>query len=558
LNNLSKLLTAVGVFLALIWSAVTFISFGLPESACTVLKAVTFGVFNGAIDALRNGFFYGAPNKNMPTAVFLSLFSIAFFVYFVVVVRIGKSSANVRSLVLVIMFSILFRLILLPSVAIHESDFYRYLWDGKSFKNGINPFKYAPAEVSSAKAETNQEIKRLKDLRDKNPLYFERINHSGVPTIYPPLAQVVFSASSIIKEDSIFVLKSIFVFFDILALALIVLLLSHFKLNPSLVVVYGWSPLVLKEIANSGHYDSITIFLTLLSLYFLVKNKALAGSISLVCASLTKFYPVLLLPLYIKRIRIRHLLAFAVGVIGMYIPFFIWGHAGTHKVFFGLGIYSQKWAYNGSLFVIIQSFLNVLHFRIFSNFFLTKLITGFIFVMLLLYLVFKRSDEPLGLSRLRRRPRPWAWMNAKEKLLGGMSLNGQTIPVCGMTLDIVKQCQGSIQVPRAWWLCANCPWGVTLKRTLFVLVALFLLNPVGEPWYFCWAIPFLCFFPYRSLILLSWLLIFSYLSFAHDFGTMRVGNLEIPILNAIQYVPFFLFFIWEFVLRKRNALDYVK
>src|SRR3989338_6879099 len=53
-------------------------------------------------------------------------------------------------------------------------------------------------------------------------------------------------------------------------------------------------------------------------------------------------------------------------------------------------------------------------------------------------------------------------------------------------------------------------------------------------------------------------LIFSYLSFAHDFGVMRAGNFEIPVLNAIQYVPFFLFFIWEFVIRKRNALGYVK
>ena len=491
---MNRSLIAVGIFLALIWMAVALISFGLPVTVCSVINTVTFGAFSSAIAAMHNGFYYEIPNKNMPTAIFLVLFTMAFFIYLAVVARIGKSPANVKSFGIIMLFSILFRLILLPSVAIHESDFYRYLWDGKSFKNGINPFKYAPVEVNSARAETNHEIKQLKGLRDKNPLYFERINHRGVPTIYPPVAQAVFAASSIIKEDSIFALKNIFVFFDILALVLIVLLLSHFKLNPSLAIVYGWSPLVLKEIANSGHYDSITIFLVLLSLYFLVKNKALAGSLSLAAAGLTKFYPALLFFLFIKRIKIRHILVFMIGAIGMYVPFFIWGDAGIYKVFAGLGIYSQKWAYNGSLFVIIQSFLNMFHFRIISSFFLTKLITGFIFIMLLLYLAFKRNDGPLDL----------------------------------------------------------------LKRTLFVLAALFLLNPVGEPWYFCWAIPFLCFFPYISLLLLSWLLIFSYLSFAHDFGVMRAGNFEIPVLNAIQYVPFFLFFIWEFVIRKRNALGYVK
>ena len=490
---MDRLLIAVGIFLAVIWMSVAFISFGLPESVCAVLKAATFGFFGGAIDALRNGFFYEAPNRDMPTTVFLFLFSIAFFVYFVVALKIGKSHASAKSFGIVILFSILFRLILLPSVAIHESDFYRYLWDGKSFKNGINPFKYAPAEVNSTKAEANQEIERLKELRDNNPLYFERINHNGVPTIYPPIAQAVFAVSSVIKEDSIFVLKSIFVFFDILTVIFIGLLLSYFKMNPSLAIIYGWSPLVLKEFANSGHYDSIAIFLTLLSVYYIVKNKVLAGSLSLACASLTKFYPMLLLPFLIKRIKIRHLVIFALGVIGMYVPFLIWGHAGSHKVFAGFGIYSEKWAYNGSLFVIVQSVLDAFHFKVGSELLLAKLITGIVFFILLLHWTLKRSNDPL----------------------------------------------------------------VLIKRVLFILVALFLLNPVGEPWYFCWVIPFLCFFPYRSLLLLSWLLIFSYLSFAHDFGAMRAGSLEIPILNAVQYAPFFLFFVWEFVLKKTRAIDYV-
>lgn len=490
---MNRILFAVGIFLALIWTAVAFISFGLPGAICNVIKTVTFGAFSNAINNLHNGFYYDVPNKNMPTAIFLVLFSFAFFFYFAVAVKIDKYPDSAKSFLIVIIFSILFRLILLPSIAIHESDFYRYLWDGKSFKNGINPFKYAPAELNSAKAETNQEINRLKELRDNNPLYFERINHSGVPTIYPPAAQAVFAISSIIKEDSIFVLKSIFVFFDILAVILIGLLLLHFKMNPALSLIYGWSPLVLKEIGNSGHYDSITIFLVLFSLFFLVKNKALSGTIILVCASLLKFYPVLLLPLYMRRIKLSHLAAFAIGIIGMYVPFFIWNHTGIEKVFAGLNIYSQKWAYNGSLFVVVQSVFDGLHFRVLNEFFLAKLVTGLIFISIIFYLTRKKGDAPLLL----------------------------------------------------------------MKRSFFILTALFLLNPVGEPWYFCWVIPFLCFFPYRSLLLLSWLLIFSYLSFNHDFAVLKTGNLDIPLLSAIQYVPFLIFFIWEFVIKKRYALDYV-
>lgn len=490
---MNRVLFAVGIFLALIWAAAAFISFGVPEPICGLIKTVTFGAFSNAINSLRNGFYYDVPNKNMPTAIFLVLFSLAFFFYYAVAVRIGRYPASTKSFAIVIIFSVLFRLILLPSVAIHESDFYRYLWDGKSFKNGINPFKYAPEEVNSANASTNQEIKRLKELRDTNPLYFERINHKGVPTIYPPIAQTVFAVSSVIKEDSIFALKSIFIFFDILAVILIGLLLSHFKVNPALSLIYGWSPLVLKEIANSGHYDSITIFLVLLAFYFMIKNRTLAG-ITLAFASLTKLYPIFLLPLYMKRIKVSHPAVFAVTVLGIYAPFFIWNYAGMQKVFAGLNIYSQKWAYNGSLFVIIQSFFDALHLKMISGFLLAKIVTGLIFIGILFYLTRKQGNDLLSL----------------------------------------------------------------IKKSLFILTALFLLNPVGEPWYFCWAIPFLCFFPYRSLLLLSWLLIFSYLSFNHDFAILKSGNLDIPLINTIQYAPFFIFFIWELVIKKRCVLDHVQ
>jgi multidrug efflux pump subunit AcrA (membrane-fusion protein) len=66
------------------------------------------------------------------------------------------------------------------------------------------------------------------------------------------------------------------------------------------------------------------------------------------------------------------------------------------------------------------------------------------------------------LFRLRRRLRACTWINAKKKLLGGMSLNGQTIPVGGITpASMPKLSQenfgmayesGSIKVPQA------CPW----------------------------------------------------------------------------------------------------
>ena len=73
----------------------------------------------------------------------------------------------------------------------------------------------------------------------------------------------------------------------------------------------------------------------------------------------------------------------------------------------------------------------------------------------------EKSVKPLvifSLSRLRRRPRPWPWMNAKKKLLGGMSLSGHAIAVGGITPTAARKfgtnvrsdlLSESIKVPRA-------------------------------------------------------------------------------------------------------------
>jgi hypothetical protein len=232
----------------------------------------------------------------------------------------------------------------------------------------------------------------------------------------------------------------------------------------------------------------------LLAIYLILKNKALSGSISMALSILAKLFAVALIPLYLRRIGIRNVLACMIVVAAAYVPFFIFGHTGVQKVFAGLGAYSAKWNYNGSIFIVVQSIFDTIKIGQVSGFFMAKLITGVTFIAIVAYLSLKKYDEPIAL----------------------------------------------------------------LRRSFCVLAALFLLSPVGEPWYFCWAIPFLCFFPYRSFLLLSWLLIFSYISFGSDLGSVSLGRMELPILNLMQYVPFFLFFAWEMITRKKTIGEYVE
>lgn len=54
--------------------------------------------------------------------------------------------------------------------------------------------------------------------------------------------------------------------FDLGVMYLLICLLKTTGHHPGWVIAYGWCPLVIKECANSGHLDSIAIFLAVVSL----------------------------------------------------------------------------------------------------------------------------------------------------------------------------------------------------------------------------------------------------------------------------------------------------
>jgi hypothetical protein len=84
-----------------------------------------------------------------------------------------------------------------------------------------------------------------------------------------------------------------------------------------------------------------------------------------------------------------------------------------------------------------------------------------------------------------------------------------------------------------------------VEKTFWAVTALFLLSPVGDPWYFTWTIPFLCIYRKYSLIILSYLLILSYFQFTRNFGVSNLGGLKINNLLLIQYVPFYSILLFE-------------
>jgi alpha-1,6-mannosyltransferase len=215
---------------------------------------------------------------------------------------------------IIIFLAIIFRLGLVgQDPGVLSSDMYRYIWDGRVQANGINPYLYPP------------EAAELEHLRDDR--IFPKINRKRYPTVYPAGAQVFFRFFYSLAGDSAAGYKAIMVCFDICTLLVMALLLQTRGFNPARTLIYAWNPLVVSEIAYSGHLEGLTVFLVVSAFYLYAIHKKLPAIVMLALSAAVKLYPALLLAAFLNRgKRIKGLAAFAATIALFYLPFVGAGH----------------------------------------------------------------------------------------------------------------------------------------------------------------------------------------------------------------------------------------
>ena len=494
-----------------------------------LLTGATSLLLYAFLTKLSYQFNWGEGYSERPILTYLAVYFSLFALYCLTWFFVRKKSNDRKIFWQVILFGLLFRAIILPSQQIQEDDVYRYLWDGKVFANGINPYEYAPSEVNNFKAlriqnpeyyyeiyvERNErELEKLDVLKWESPKslqYLERVNHPDVPTIYPPMAQFVFRLIHHVKPDSIVALRAGFLFFDVLTLVFIVGILSLLGLDKSHCLIYFWSPLIIKETFNSTHLDIIGISLLTGSIYFLLCHRHTLATLFLAFGFLGKLYPIILLPLYLKSCHEKmatlgknpwlapfgNIMLFAGVIVLGYLPFTGIGL----KMFEGLKAFTLYWQSNDSIFAVLVFVFKSLSGEmanevILSNslpVFLSKVTVSFVLMGVLIRLLFKGSS-------------------------------------------LVEQ-------------------PVEFVRGLFWLMALvFLLSPVQNPWYLCWVVPFLCVFPERSWIVLTGLVGLYYLDFYFDYQDIPSFSRFTP---WVEYLPFYYLLIQEFRNNRQESKEHL-
>jgi len=596
-----------------------------------ILLGVVSAVIYYLLNSLSWHFTYNSVFAERPIISVLQLFTAAFLAYAASIYIAKRAVQNETLIGVIIGFALLFRVVMLFSYPIQEVDIYRYMWDGEVQTQGVSPFKFSPYEVWAADTDTNldgvidnaeaaaarftdsnrdgvwdqlvgapqivaknPDLKKLVAHRDSDPSVEEilhRVHYGELPTIYPPTSQLVFRVSAMITPSGIsviqrvWVMKAVLIAFDLGVLILLIKMLALCRMPVGLSVAYGWCPLVMKEIANSGHLDAIAVFLSVLAIYLLVRlvskpasdappdrssrfsyPVAVLAGLVLAAAVGAKLYPIVLAPLLFAGIlrrcswyaSIGAAVAFAAATFLLVLPILPSGGQTTldekrakaaQQTTDGTEVVAETTGTDPS--AGLTKFLKYWEMN------------DFIFMIVVENLKVRESKPAIWFS--------FAPRELREAIVDPVSKQFD-IPISETPFRITRALTSLTLLLLALWFV----WRADSKsrssdglgngrfycEAAFLSMAWFwLLLPTQNPWYWLWALPFLPFMRNRAWFAVSGIIMVYYFRFWMEYHWTGFSVWETPyqgvafydfVLTWFEFAPWFIWLavegcVWLFV-----------
>ena len=180
------------------------------------------------------------------------------------------------------------------------------------------------------------------------------------------------------------------VFFDILTLLALTALLRVYGFEANRLIVYAWNPLVIFEIAYSGHLEGITVFLMVAALLLYALQRKMPAVVMLALSSAIKLYPALLLAAILNRgERVKGILLFGFTFGLLYLPYL----AAGRKLSGFLPIYLKNpyESFNMGLKYLIMRLFPGLDYYFLSQLFIVALAAA----GLIIFFKIKQNDQVL-------------------------------------------------------------------------------------------------------------------------------------------------------------------
>ncbi|MEQ9617999.1 MAG: glycosyltransferase 87 family protein [Deltaproteobacteria bacterium] len=395
-------------------------------------------------------FKYDIPAPEKPVLALVSVLILSGLLYLITVYIVPRTELTGKQLIWIVLVGLALRFLMLVSTPMLEDDFYRYLWDGSVASHGLNPYQYSPEQV----IENPRIPSELTGLKSESGEIINRVNHPYLRSIYPPVAQGFFAASSLIKPWSLTAWRLILLISDLATLGLLFYSLRIIGLPSAMLIIYWWNPLLVKEIFNSGHLDVLVFPFVLGAIMLAGRNRYLSSAVSIALGIGVKLWPAFLLPVIFKplifnpRKLIPAALLFITLIIFLLIPVYISGLDESS----GFIAYGRRWQNNDSAFralvFISEHALGILGYAAFHKYALARAIMAFLIIL-------------------------WVSVVTLKKSLGR---------------DL-------------------------FEKSLFIVAFVFLVSPAQFPWYYTWLVPFLTLRPRLSLLLPTLLLPLYYLRY---------------------------------------------
>ena len=296
---------------------------------------------------------YDAQPDNTKKILFVVQRILIGLLFFIAIININKVPIKETWIAWIIFSGLLARVVLIPSSPILEDDFYRYLWDGAVTANGFNPYVQSPQDVLDKNINVPDKIL---DLAKESGEVINKINHPKIKTLYPALSQLTFAVSYIIFPWSVVGWKFVMLIGDILLLFFLIRILKELKLPIVFISIYWLNPIVLHEFFNTGHYDLFALLFTAISIYYFLNNKYLTSSAMLALAVGFKLWPVLIFPIFLRRLTIQKWklilngIVFSLVVIIIFIPVLLAGYDENQ----GFMKYATNWINNAAFYTLLK------------------------------------------------------------------------------------------------------------------------------------------------------------------------------------------------------------
>jgi hypothetical protein len=348
----------------------------------------------------------------------------------------------------ILLGSLLLRLPLLLLPLTLSDDALRYLWDGKVALNGLNPYALPPAAPE------------LIPFRDE---LWQRLPHTEIPTVYPPLSITLFSIASRLPFP-ILGWKLLATAADLGTCALLLRLARRRGLPEGRIAWYAWNPLVLLEVSGMGHVDALGVAATVGAVLALTQGREVLSGIWAAAGALAKIVPVAALPMWTRQSGVRLLGTASVLIAAAVLPVI----AATGGIPPGLLTYGLSWEFNGPIYEPL--------WRLMDTAGLAPAIAR-------------------GVEALERRTEIWyAWDWVYPYLYP--QLLAKLLLAAGMAGAVLRSLRETDPVAGTGRLFGT----------------LLLLSATVYPWYLLWVLPWAALLRQRAWLALSGLILLSYLT----------------------------------------------